>query len=151
MSETTTTEQVDEHADDATEVEPQPDNDTEQDSSNAEAAKWRKRLRETEAERDELREQVEALQRQQVEAIVTAAGLKPAAVWKVAELDALLGDDGAVSAEAVTQAVEQARDELGVQPLGKGGAPVPGVGSRPEHQPQTPDQAFREAFAPKRR
>lgn len=150
MNEPTSTEQVDnEQPDDATEVE-QPDNDA-QDSSNAEAAKWRKRLRETEAERDELREQVEALQRQQVDQLVTAAGLKPAAVWKTTELAALLGDDGTVSADLVTAAVERARDELGVQPLGKGGAPVPGIGARPEHKPQTPDQAFKEAFAPRRR
>ena len=46
-----------------------------------EAAKWRGRLREVEAERDSLAGKVEALQRAQVDAHITALGTKPAAVW----------------------------------------------------------------------
>lgn len=127
------------------------DGQQQNESPNAEAARWRKKLREAEADRDRLAEQVEALQRQQIEALVTAAGVKPAAVWAISSLDALVNDDGTVSAEAVTQAIDTARDQLGVTPLGKGGAPIPGIGNRPTTAPKSPRDRFAEAFAPKPR
>lgn len=152
---TTTADDLDEQPHPAAEPEPpQPDPEgtgDEQESPNAEAAKWRKKLRKAEAERDQLAEQVEALQRQQIEALVTGAGVKPAALWAISSLDALVNDDGTVSAEAVTQAIDTARDQLGVTPLGKGGAPIPGIGNRPTTAPKSPRDRFAEAFAPKPR
>ncbi|MGV0746268.1 hypothetical protein [Mycolicibacterium sp. XJ870] len=126
------------------------DDDSQADESpNQEAAKYRKRLRETEAERDQLAERVEALQRQQIDAQVLAAGVKPAALWKTAELTELLAEDGTVSADLVAAAIATARDELGIQPIGKG-AHVPSVGNKPDASPK-PDDAWTEAFRPSRK
>jgi hypothetical protein len=124
------------------------EDDAESESANAEAAKWRRQLRETEAQRDTLASQVDALQRQQIEAQDTAAGVKPAALWKTSELSALISEDGTVDAELVATAIDTARQELGIQPIGKG-AYVPGVGGRPSATPKHDD--FVDAFKPKRR
>lgn len=136
-----------------TENPPVDESDTENTDSgdDRQAAKLRKRAQAAEAERDALREQVQALQRQQIDAQVTAAGIKPTAVWATGvELAELTADDGTVDAEAVTAAIERARDELGVTPVGRGGAPVPGAGERPTVAPPNAAQAFAKAFAPRK-
>ena len=68
-----------------------------------EAAMFRRRLRDTETERDQLRTQVEALQRREVERLAALGGLAVAAdVWQFGgELENLRGEDGMVDAEAV--------------------------------------------------
>jgi len=89
-------------------VNPQPvadsgpdDPEAAEDSANGEAAKYRRRLRSVEAERDTLAQQVQALQRQQVEQLCQAARIRPQAVWgSGAELSAMLNDDGSVNPEA---------------------------------------------------
>lgn len=80
-----------------------------------EAARWRRQLRDTETERGQLAAQVATLRRTQAEQLITAAGLKPAAVFAVAALDELLGDDGCVDPGKITAAVQAARDELGIR------------------------------------
>jgi hypothetical protein len=80
-----------------------------------EAARYRRRLREAEAERDTLKATVESLQRAEVERQATADGLRPAALWAGgAELAGLLGDDGAVDGSKVSAAVAAAREQLGI-------------------------------------
>lgn len=88
-------------------VNPQPvadsgpdDPEAAEDSANGEA-KYRRRLRSVEAVRDTLAQQVQALQRQQVERLCQAARIRPQAVWvSGAELSAMLNDDGSVNPEA---------------------------------------------------
>lgn len=81
----------------------------------AEAARYRTQLRAAEAQVADLSAKVEALQRAQVEAL--AADLaKPAALWASGtELADLLDDDGNVDPAKVSEAVDRARDELGLQ------------------------------------
>lgn len=120
----------------------------EDDSTNGEAAKWRRRLRDAEAERDALAARLEAVQRQQVENLLDASGVKPKAVWAVAELADLLADDGTIDPEQVTNAVAVARDKFGIAKPAKGTV-VPGVGNQPNGVPST--DKWKEAFTPARR
>lgn len=81
------------------------DEDEEERSPNAEAAKWRRKLREAEAERDQLAEQVQALQRQQVEYLAAGKLHDTADLWSKHSLDDLLGEDGTVDPAAVDTAI----------------------------------------------
>lgn len=78
------------------------------DSPSREAAARRRQLRETEAERDQLRDQLDASRRREVERLAAARLSEPSdlLVFGQLEVDALLGDDGSVSAEAVAAAVD---------------------------------------------
>jgi len=83
-----------------------------------EAASYRRRLRETEAERDQLRERLDRFQTAEVERLAGDAGLQVASdVWTFgATLDTLRGEDGAVDAEAVSGLVgEIVRNRPGLQ------------------------------------
>ncbi|HPY26005.1 MAG TPA: hypothetical protein PLK19_16980 [Mycobacterium sp.] len=124
----------------------QPDDTTEQESPNSEAAKYRKRLREAEAERDTLAQRLEAVQRQQVEALL--GGVKPEALWAVTELAALLTEDGSIDADKVTAAIDAAREKFGITKPSKGNH-VPGIGNRPTIAPAV--DKWKEAFTPNRR
>lgn len=114
-----------------------------------EAAKYRRQLREAEAERDELRTQLGALRRAEVDRLVTDAKLKPAAVWAAGtELGNLLAADGTVDPAKVAAAVAATRETLGISPVpaapsahgqGKVGEPV-GMGA---------GQGWQDAFAPR--
>lgn len=85
------------------------------DGPGREAAKYRRRLRDAEAERDQLAEQIVAWQRAEVERQATAGGLKPAALWASGtELAGLLGDDGTVDESKVSAAISGARESLGI-------------------------------------
>ena len=95
-----------------------------------EAAKYRRRLREAEAQRDQLAGQVEAMQRAEVERLAEADGLKPAALWAGAELAGLLADDGTVDGARVSAAIEAAREQLGI--------PAPPVGPRVPNEGRSP-------------
>jgi hypothetical protein len=86
------------------------------DGPGREAAKYRRRLRDVEAERDALKATVESLQRAEADRLATADGLKPAALWSSAELGDLLGDDGTVDAARVSAAIATAREQLGIAP-----------------------------------
>jgi hypothetical protein len=124
------------------------EDESEQPVSNAEAAKFRRRLRDTEKDRDQLAARVEALQRKHVEAMLASTGVKAAAVFSVTDLDALVDADGTVNAERVTAAVNTARDRFNIAPIGKG-AYVPGIGNHPGMAPKV--DAFSDAFKPSRK
>lgn len=82
---------------------------------NREAAKWRTKLRDTEAERDALAAQLEAMRRAAIDGHVTTMGMKPAALWASgAQLADLLGEDGTPDTAKVAAAVEAAKESLGV-------------------------------------
>lgn len=111
----TATEPAEEHTGD-----PGPGSDdvdaTDDEHGNREAAKYRRKLRDAEAERDRLAGVVESYQRAQVEAIATGPG--PLALNDGADLWAagvtlgdLLAEDGTVDADAVAAAVERVTDE----------------------------------------
>lgn len=74
---------------------------------NAEAARYRRALRETEAERDTLNTRVESLQRAAAEQFMTGKLDVPADLWRFGiELADVLDDDGTVSPVKVTAAWE---------------------------------------------
>lgn len=132
----------------------EPAEEADEPTPNAEAAKWRTRLRDEQAAHkatqtalETLTGQMEALQRQQVENLIVAARVRPAAVWATTDLGALLAADGTVDPEAVAAAIDTARKTLGIQPLGKG-AYVPGLGGQPDRPPQT--DGWQQAFTPRR-
>ncbi|MGD7707249.1 hypothetical protein [Microlunatus sp. Y2014] len=88
-------------------------------SANAEAAKYRRQLRDVEAERDALTERLEAVQRQQVSELLTNAHVAgapllhdPADLWRHGvELASLLAEDGTVDlGRARTAAADLIRD-----------------------------------------
>jgi hypothetical protein len=82
-------------------------------------ARYRTQLRAAEAEREELRSQVESLQRAQVDAAIAGYGIKPKAVWAAGTaLADLLGDNGLPDPAKVKAAVTAARFEFGI-PSGK--------------------------------
>lgn len=112
-----------------------------------EAAKFRRKLRETEKERDTLAARVEALQRAQAETLLTASGVKPQAVWAVAELGDVLAEDGTIDTDKLDKAVATAREKFGIAKPAKGNL-VRGVGNQPAGRPRL--DAWREAFTPKR-
>jgi hypothetical protein len=123
--------------------------DESDDNTGREAAKWRKKLRGAEAERDDLATRLEAVQRQQIEKILVAAHVKPPAVWAVAELGDLLADDGTIDAAAVEVAITAAREQFGITPISTGNY-VPGIGSGNLRAPRRLDQ-WTEAFKPQKR
>lgn len=104
---------------------------------NREAAKYRRRLRDVEAERDRLKATVAALQRAEVDRLATDAGLRPAALWaNGAEVGELLGDDGTVDAARVSAAVAVAREQLGIPNPPPRGNYVKGEGRSPGRPPK---------------
>ncbi|MBY4570381.1 hypothetical protein ACN95_10165 [Gordonia sihwensis] len=118
-------------------------------NKNAEAAKYRKRAQAAEAERDTLAEQLTNVRRGIVEELCHEHNIKPAALWTVTELDTLIdADTGLVSRDAVTEAIEQARDTLGIAPIPKG-VHVPSAGQEPDYS--AVNNTFAEAFSPNRR
>ena len=102
--------------------------ESQDDRQSRDAAKYRRRLRETEAERDTLAAQVEALQRTAIEAQAATEAIKPAALWASGvQLADLITETGAIDAEKVTVACNTARDTLGLGPRYR--IRVPGEGS----------------------
>jgi hypothetical protein len=95
--------------------------------------RYREQLRTAEAERDTLRQNVETMQRREVERLAAEHLTKPAALWTVGvELASLVGDDGTVDADRVLAAAQDARQQLGLEdPQAKlrRGPVVPGEGT----------------------
>ncbi len=103
----------------------------------AEAATYRRRLRETETERDSLAERVRSYEAADVERSVAGKLADPRDLWQSAALDELRGEDGQVDAEKVTAAVDgllEAKPHYGTRPRGpkpdysqgaRGGPPAP--------------------------
>lgn len=90
---------------------------------------------------------VQALQRQAADKAITAAGLKPAAVWAVAELAQVLDDRGAIDDRKLAAAMNTARAQLGIARR----TPAPGAhGFRSgSGAPQQKHNPFAAAFGPK--
>lgn len=138
----------------APEDQPELESEDEESNPNHEAAKWRHKFRDEQTAHKTTQEalttatgQVEALQRQHVEAMLTVARVKPAALWATTDLTSLLSEDGTVDADAVQEAIGKAREKLGIQPLGKGSI-VAGIGSQPSRTPESANP-WKDAFAPK--
>ncbi|BBZ38574.1 hypothetical protein [Mycobacterium conspicuum] len=100
----------------------QPESDTteQEGEPKGRAANYRKRAQdaeakvaEVEAQSAELTATVERLQRLHVEQVVTATGLKPAAVFAVAELADLLDEQGLPDHDKITAAITAAQEQLG--------------------------------------
>ena len=137
---------------DQTPIEPTPPADTEtdteqhpeRDKAGKEAAKYRRQVREVEAQRDELREQVTTLQRAAAEDAATRAGLKPAALWASGTtIEQLIGDDGTISPDAINEAITAARAALGI-PDRRNVAPREGNSAPPSRS----RSAWTSAFVP---
>lgn len=78
--------------------------------------RYREQLRAAEAERDTLRQNIENMQRREVERLAADHITKPGALWTAGtELADLLGDDGAVDPDKVAAATADARKELGLE------------------------------------
>lgn len=83
-------------------------------SPNAEAARYRSRLRETETERDTLQARLETMQRAEVERLA-ARLVEPSAIWAGGvTLADLLDDDGNLDPAKATAAIDQATSRLGL-------------------------------------
>ena len=117
----------------------EPEDDT---KGGKEAAKYRRRLRETEAERDTLLEQVDTLRRSVVDSIVTERGdggrmHSPDPFWAGGvELADLLDEDGNVDRERVLAACDDVAKRFGISRRPKPGY-VPLEGSNPDPGPRT--------------
>lgn len=112
--------------------------DAEDEGGNREAARYRRRLREAEAERDGLSEQLSALQAQVAESIAESeARIRPSALWASgATVAGLVAEDGTVDREAVLAACNAAVSTLGLARTPK---PDPNQG-RDAAPPQSGDQ-----------
>lgn len=71
----------------------------------AEAAKYRKRAQDAEAERDELRDELDGLRRAEVEHLITGRLGQPSDLWLVHDVADFMGDDG-LDADRITEAVD---------------------------------------------
>jgi len=112
--------------------------------SNAEAARRRVELREAQAERDTLRQQVEGLRRAEVERLASSQLAQPGDLFTVAQVQLadLLDDEGRVDPEAVEKAVTgllATRPGLRLtSPRPGGGVPSHGLGYRRPIAPGAP-------------
>lgn len=154
MSNDQTTEQTEapaETLEEQTEDTSTPEKDTSQDTGTREdrpardAAKYRHKLRDAEAERDALAEQVHTMQTAMIDAEVTKAGYKPAAFWTRDDntVEAFF-DGGTLNTEALADAIKTTADELGLK--GKALGPIaPKEGGRPTNYRPTKswDSAFK--------
>jgi hypothetical protein len=128
--------------------------DSDSDEPRGRAGQYRKRAQDAETARDaaearatDLAANVERLQRLHVEQAVAQTGIKPAAVFAVAELADLLGDDGLPDADKVTAAVATARDQLGINLIA---APQRQIGMRSgAGTPPPKKDSWASAFAPR--
>ncbi|WP_062526051.1 hypothetical protein [Demequina rhizosphaerae] len=88
---------------------------SEQTSANVEAAKWRRQLRDTEAERDGLRERVDALLRADAERQIADKLLRPDALWTAGvALADVLDESGAIDPAKLFDATADAVARLGL-------------------------------------
>lgn len=109
-------------------------------------AKYRRELRETQAERDELRTTVETLRRSEAERLSGLA--KPAALWAAgATLDDVLDENGNVDPDKVKVAADAAADALGAAPAARAPRPDHSQASGSAHRAEP---SFADAFTPKR-
>jgi hypothetical protein len=115
------------------------------------AAKWRKRSRELEAEVSALTDTITGLRRERAEGIAEQFGVKPAALWACTALEALLADDGTIDRDKVREAVNNAAEALGVKPKPTGGLHIPQEGRIPAPPIQNGRTRWDDAFKPNTR
>src|SRR4051794_15129710 len=111
------------------------------DTGSREAAKYRKRLREAEGERDQLSTQLEAMRRREAERLAGDVGLADAAdLWRDdLQLDAVLSEDGTVDPQKVAAAGEEL---LSRHPHWKKAAPTGGWDGGVRQQAAAPADDF---------
>lgn len=90
------------------------DNNPETNTDNREAAKYRRRLRETETERDRLAQQLETLQKDNIEAAATNQLTKPSALWALGYQPADFLTDNHIDTEKVQTICQQAITDHGL-------------------------------------
>lgn len=116
-----------------------------------EAARYRRQLRETEAERDTLRGQIEAMQRAEVERLASTKLAKPAGIWTAGiQLDDMLTDSGTVDPAKVADVVAVAMDTVGLAPVPPRSVIAPKAGTGGGGRPPSSGKGFAGAFAPPR-
>lgn len=121
----------------------EPQEDTERPSNRE--ARYRRQLRDTEAERDTIAGQLEAMRRGEVERLAGQTIAQGSALWATGiQLEDLLDDSGTVDAAAVADAAKQASETLGLAP--HRGNHVPREGSNVDARHTAP--SFEQAFAP---
>lgn len=111
----------------------------------SEAARRRRSLRETEAERDGLREQLDTVHRREVERLAADRLANPADLFLVADLDQMRGEDGLISPPLAEQAIETALQQ---RPHWKKSPPLdlhPGARQTPP-QPPSFGESLRKAM-----
>jgi hypothetical protein len=100
----------------------------------AEAAKYRRRLRDTESERDALAERLSGYQRREAERLAAEHLVRADDVWLAgADVAAVLGDDGEVDPAKVAAVAKTVLD----------GRPQLGTAWRPRPKPDDAQGAFR--------
>lgn len=140
---------ADDDTQDAHDAEPDDEQD-QQDTSKAsrQAAKYRRQLRDTEAERDTLQEQVSTLRRTIAEESLRGVLAKPSALWLTGVEAADFYDDaGNLDTDALAAAAKDAAAQNGLQPFRKFGGSVDG-GARESNV--TPPR-FSDMFQPQER
>ena len=101
------------------------DPDDDRSAGNKEAARRRRQLRQVEAERDGLRDQLDDARRQIVDQVLERERARlqvtPAAFFAhVDDVETLLDEHGAVSLAAVRTAAKEAREKFGAAPTNRG-------------------------------
>lgn len=120
--------------------------DDQQDTSKAsrQAAKYRRQLRDTEAERDTLQEQVTTLRRTIAEESLRGVLAKPSALWLTGVEAADFYDDaGNLDTDALAAAAKDAAAENGLQPFRKFGGSVDGGARESTEAPRRFSDMFR--------
>jgi hypothetical protein len=120
------------------------------------AAQYRRRAQEAETRAAELEEQItghtatiERLQRLHVDRAISDTGLKPAAVYAVAQLADLLGDDGLPDQSKLEAAVQAAKEQLGAAPPSPPLRREMGMRSGAAGHPRPKRDGWAGAFAPR--
>lgn len=110
-------------------ADPGSDRDEQDAGSNGEAAKYRRKLRETETERDQATAQLDVLRRAEVERVAAGTLKTPSALWAAGiEVADLLAADGTVDRDKVHAASVDAAERLGLaRPVGPNHVPSEGA------------------------
>lgn len=133
---------------DDTEPTPGSDDTEDQQATGNREARYRTRLRETEADRDRLAAHLATMQRAEVERLAAEHLVKPSGLWASGvTVEALLDENGRVDPAKVQQATAAAIDSLGLHPYVAPPSPLPGGGARPA--PRS-GRSFTSAFGPRR-
>ena len=84
--------------------------DDQPDTANRDAAKYRRRLRDVEAQRDALADRLETMQRREIERLASAIVKQGAAVWLAGDpTAAFLDDDGEIDPHKVAETAHRMR------------------------------------------